>query len=58
MKKTKKHKEIPSLDPKFFWEFIFDKINWERSYKMVIARISVEARMKLMKSCVFMVVKK
>jgi hypothetical protein len=39
MKKTKKHEKIPNLDPKFFWEFIFDKINWERSYKMVIARI-------------------
>ena len=39
MKKTKKHNEIPNLDPKFFWEFIFDKINWERSYKMVVARI-------------------
>jgi hypothetical protein len=39
MKKTKKHKEIPNLDPKIFWEFIFDKINWELSYKMVIARI-------------------
>ena len=39
MKKTKKLKEIPNLHPKFFWEFIFDKINLERSYKMVIARI-------------------
>ncbi|REH00105.1 DUF6922 domain-containing protein [Flavobacterium aquicola] len=39
MKKTKKGKEIPNLHPKFFWEFIYDKINWERSYKMVIARI-------------------
>src|SRR5688572_6852420 len=39
MKKAKKHKEIPNLYPNFFWEFIFDKINWERSYKMVIARI-------------------
>lgn len=39
MKKTKKQKEIPNLHPKFFWEFIFEKINWEHSYKMVIARI-------------------
>jgi hypothetical protein len=39
MKKAKKHKEIPNLHPKFFWEFIFDKIDWDGGYKMVIARI-------------------
>ncbi|MFD2938516.1 DUF6922 domain-containing protein [Flavobacterium notoginsengisoli] len=39
MKKAKKHKKIPNLHPKFFWEFVYDSINWERSYKMVIARI-------------------
>jgi hypothetical protein len=31
--------DVPNLHPKFFWEFKFDEINWERGYKMVIARI-------------------
>ncbi|REG94048.1 DUF6922 domain-containing protein [Flavobacterium aquicola] len=39
MKKTKKHNEIPNLHPKFFWDFNFDKIDWDGGYKMVIARI-------------------
>ncbi len=39
MKKTKKDKEIPNLHPKFFWDFRFDKIDWDGGYKMVIARI-------------------
>ena len=32
-------KNIPKLDPKFFWEFRFDEIDWEGGYKMVITRI-------------------
>ncbi|WP_268225796.1 DUF6922 domain-containing protein [Sinomicrobium oceani] len=30
---------IPKLHPKFFWEYRFDGIDWEGSYKMVIGRI-------------------
>ena len=39
MKKAKKHKGIPNLHPKFFWEFRFDEINWLEAYQMVIGRI-------------------
>lgn len=29
----------PNVDPRWFWDFDFDKINWQKSYKTVIARI-------------------
>jgi hypothetical protein len=36
MKETFSHK--PKLDKKFFWDFDYDQMNWQASYKTVIAR--------------------
>ncbi|THF53142.1 hypothetical protein E6C50_02755 [Flavobacterium supellecticarium] len=33
------NKDVPNLDPKFFWEYDFDKMDWDEAYKMVIGRI-------------------
>lgn len=33
------NKDVPNLDPKFFWEYDFDEMDWEEAYKMVIGRI-------------------
>jgi len=30
---------LPNFHPKFFWEYKFEKIDWEEAYKMVIDRI-------------------
>jgi hypothetical protein len=29
----------PNLEPKWFWDLDYEKIDWQASYKMVIARI-------------------
>ena len=29
----------PNLDRKYFWEFVYDKIDWRVSYRTVIQRI-------------------
>ena len=29
----------PNFHPKFFWEYKYEKIDWEEAYKMVIDRI-------------------
>lgn len=29
----------PSFEPKWFWDFDYDKIDWQASYKTVIARM-------------------
>lgn len=29
----------PNLEPKWFWDFDYEKIDWQASYKMVISRI-------------------
>lgn len=30
---------VPDFHPKFFWEYKYEKIDWEEAYKMVIERI-------------------
>ena len=37
MMETFSHK--PKLDKKFFWDFDYNKMDWQASYKTVIARI-------------------
>ncbi|WP_202704066.1 hypothetical protein [Flavobacterium sp. UGB4466] len=39
MKKSETHKQIPSLHPKFFWDTKIDKLDWQKAYLAVIARI-------------------
>lgn len=29
----------PNLEPKWFWDFDYEKIDWQASYKTIIARI-------------------
>lgn len=29
----------PNVDPRWFWDFDYEKINWRKSYNTVIARI-------------------
>ncbi len=33
------HIDRPNVDPRWFWDFDFGKIDWRKSYKTIIARI-------------------
>lgn len=33
------NRSVPNLDPKYFWEYDFDEMDWDEAYKMVIGRI-------------------
>jgi len=33
------HTHRPDVDPRWFWDFDFAKIDWQRNYKTIIARI-------------------
>ena len=39
MERIKRNKEIPNLNPVFFWDFDIDAMDFDRAYKTVIARI-------------------
>lgn len=39
MLKNKASIEAPDFDARLFWDFYFDKIDWQSSYKTIIARI-------------------
>ncbi|ALU28152.1 DUF6922 domain-containing protein [Myroides odoratimimus] len=39
MKKTENSIQKPNLHPKFFWDTDVDKLDWQRAYLAVIARI-------------------
>ena len=36
---AKPNTDKPNLHRKYFWEFHYDQINWQNSYRMVIERI-------------------
>lgn len=36
---TADNNRVPNLDPKYFWEYDFDTMDWQEAYKMVIGRI-------------------
>lgn len=39
MKFRSQHKNIPNLDRVLFWDTDIDKLDWQKAYKAVIARI-------------------
>jgi len=39
MKSSLSISDKPSVDPRWFWDFDFAKIDWLKSYKTIIARI-------------------
>lgn len=39
MDKPEKHRQAPRLHPKFFWDTDVEKLDWQKAYLSVIARI-------------------
>lgn len=39
MKKLRNSSQKPNLHPKFFWDTDIDKLDWQKAYLAVIARI-------------------